>query len=128
MNNRMIVEQLLDLVFDAKDLDAAAALLHGGFVSHNSAVPHDPAVQSGREAFLGFFRTPAGQALIHSESTVRRVVAGGELVAVHSSLTRPDGVTVAIVDIFRVLDGLVVEHWDVVQPVPATAVNPHGMF
>ncbi len=124
----MIVEELVALVFDAKDLDAAAVLLHGDFVSHNPVIPHDPAERTARDAFLDFFRTPAGEALIHSESTVRRVIADGELVAVHSSLTRPDGVTVAIVDIFRLLDGLVVEHWDVVQPVPATPLNPHGMF
>jgi predicted SnoaL-like aldol condensation-catalyzing enzyme len=35
---------------------------------------------------------------------------------------------VAAVDIFRVQDGLIAEHWDVVQPVPEQPANPHGMF
>lgn len=34
---------------------------------------------------------------------------------------------IAAVDIFRVQDGLIAEHWDVVQPVPERPANPHGM-
>jgi predicted SnoaL-like aldol condensation-catalyzing enzyme len=35
---------------------------------------------------------------------------------------------VAVIDIWRLDDGQVVEHWDVVQPVPAPAEIPNGMF
>ena len=34
----------------------------------------------------------------------------------------------AVVDIFRVADGMIVEHWDVIQDVPAQPVNPNSMF
>ena len=36
----------------------------------------------------------------------------------------------AVVDIFRVEDGRIVEHWDVMQPVPAESNNDNdnGMF
>ena len=127
MTNREIVEELLRLVFDANDLDAAGILLHADFVSHNPLVPHDPATQSGRDAFIAFFRGPAGQALMAADSDVRRIVAGDDLVAVHSRLARAGAPPTAIVDILRVLDGKVVEHWDVVQPIPDTPANPHGM-
>ena len=127
MTTREIVEELLHLVFDANDLDAAGTLLHADFVSHNPLVPHDPAAQSGRDAFLDFFRGPAGRALAGADSEIRRIVAGDDLVAVHSRLAVAGAPATAVVDILRVLDGKVVEHWDVVQPIPETPANPHGM-
>lgn len=113
--------------FGSGDLDAALELLHPEFVSHNPRVPHDPAVTTGRQAFVAFFRTPAGQALAGAGFDVRRIVAGDDLVVVHSRLGLPDG-DVAAVDIFRTEGGLVAEHWDVVQPVPAELPHPHGML
>jgi len=128
MTEREIVEELLRLVFDARDLDAAGALLHADFVSHNPLVPHDPAAQSGRDAFLDFFRGPAGRALAGADSEIRRIVAGDDLVAVHSRLAVAGAPATAVVDILRVLDGKVVEHWDVVQPIPEKSANNNTMF
>ena len=40
----------------------------------------------------------------------------------------PDDLGLAVVDIFRVEDGRIIEHWDVIQPVPAESANTNGMF
>lgn len=125
--NQKIVEELLRRVFDVHDVDAALELLHEDFVSHNPLIPHDPATTSGRQAFGDYFRTPAGQVLMHAHSEVRRIVADGEHVVVHSRISRSQPPDVAVVDILRLRDGLVVEHWDVVQPIPDSPANQHGM-
>ena len=120
---------MLDLFarFGAGDLDGGLELLHPEFVSHNPRVPHDPATTTGLQAFADFFRSPAAKALVEAGSDVRRIVADDPLVAVHNRIALPSG-DVAAVDIFRIQDGLVAEHWDVVQPVPEQSGNPHGMF
>ena len=39
-----------------------------------------------------------------------------------------NGGLVSIVDIFRVQDGKIKEHWDVIQAVPEKSANSHPMF
>ncbi len=58
----------------------------------------------------------------------KRIIADGDLVAFHSHFGFDNDRGYAVVDIFRVLNGKVVEHWDVVQPVPATTANGNTMF
>ncbi|MBB5913764.1 putative SnoaL-like aldol condensation-catalyzing enzyme [Nocardia transvalensis] len=124
--NRAVVLELYRRL-GAGDLDGAFALLHEDFVSHNPRVPHDPERSSGRRAFRDFFDTPAGRSLAAADQDVLRVVAGDDLVAVHLRSTAA-GAETAIVDLLLVRDGLIAEHWDVVQPVPAALPHPHGMF
>jgi predicted SnoaL-like aldol condensation-catalyzing enzyme len=38
------------------------------------------------------------------------------------------GVPVAYWDLFRVKDGKIVEHWDVIAPIPAELPHTNGLF
>ena len=60
---------------------------------------------------------------------IKRPIAEGDLVVTHSLLkTSPEDRSTAAADVFRLEDGKVVEHWDVLQSVPESAANEHPMF
>ena len=61
--------------------------------------------------------------------TVKNVIVGGDLVAVHSHVTLSPGETgMAVVHMFRFQGNRIVEMWDLGQPVPADSPNQDGMF
>ncbi len=61
--------------------------------------------------------------------TIHRSFADGDHVIVHVHVSRwPGDPGFAVVDIFRMEDGIIAEHWDVLQEVPAQPINPNGMF
>jgi predicted SnoaL-like aldol condensation-catalyzing enzyme len=61
--------------------------------------------------------------------TIHRSFADGDHVIVHVHVSRWKGDPgFAVVDIFRLEDGMIAEHWDVIQDVPSDPVNPNSMF
>lgn len=60
---------------------------------------------------------------------VKRAIAEGDLVVVHSHLRqKPEERGVAVVHLFRFENGRIVELWDLGQPVPESSPNQYGMF
>jgi predicted SnoaL-like aldol condensation-catalyzing enzyme len=89
-------------------------------------IQHNPLLATGREAAVKFL---APRATRESITDIKRVIAEGDLVALHvHSRTNLTDRGRAVIDIFRVADGKIVEHWDVIQPVPETAANTNTMF
>jgi len=93
-----------------------------------SYIQHNPFAQTGRDAAVAFLEPYFTQHPgIHYE--IKRIIADGNLVAVHShGQLSADDRGIAVVDILRVESCKVVEHWDVVQPVPEKAANSNSMF
>ena len=110
------------LYVDKKVREAFETWADPGYIQHN------PLAQSGRDAAIGFLEPFFAQ---HPDIrySIKRIIADGNLVAVHSHARfAPDDRGIAVVDILRVEGCKVVEHWDVVQPVPDKSANPNGMF
>jgi predicted SnoaL-like aldol condensation-catalyzing enzyme len=107
---------------DKKVREAFETWVDPGYVQHN------PMAATGREAAIDFLEPFFAQ---HPDIqySIARVIADGNLVAVHShGKFAPDDRGVAVVDILRVEGCKVMEHWDVVQPVPEKSANSNGMF
>jgi predicted SnoaL-like aldol condensation-catalyzing enzyme len=112
--NKQTVARVFD-AFRAGDVDAFDDLIVEDYVQHN------PQAGNGLQAVKDFF-APIGPV----DVDVHRVIAEGDLVAVHSNYKT---FNMAIVDIFRLNDdGKIIEHWDVTQPIPETTASGNDMF
>lgn len=91
-------------------------------------IQHNPHVADGKAPFVDYFKDYFKKNP-EANNQIKRVIASGDLVIlhVHSTQNSQDRGQ-AIVDIFRVEDGKIVEHWDVIQEVPAQSANNNSMF
>ncbi|WP_207747497.1 nuclear transport factor 2 family protein [Pelagibacterium limicola] len=121
--NKAIVTAFYETAVNAKDPAGAVACYVGDYYTQ-----HNPMAPDGPEAFIAAFEGwTAAAPEIHLD--IKRVIAEGDLVVTHAHLRQsPDDRGMAVMDIFRIENGKIVEHWDVVQPVPEDAANDNTMF
>jgi predicted SnoaL-like aldol condensation-catalyzing enzyme len=120
--NKKVVVDFYEKAINQKDFEAASKYFGNRYVQHNPGAADGP---EGLKAFLGFLKEKFPQ----SRSEIKRVFADGDYVILHVHAVREPGTRgSAIVDIFKLEGGKIVEHWDVVQPIPEKAANSNGMF
>jgi predicted SnoaL-like aldol condensation-catalyzing enzyme len=120
--NKKTVAALYDAALNQKDFDAASKYLGPRYTQHNPTAGDGP---NGLKGFINFLK----EKFPNSHSEIKRIFADGDYVIVHVHAVREPGTRGnAIVDIFKLENGKVVEHWDVVQPIPEKAANDNGMF
>jgi predicted SnoaL-like aldol condensation-catalyzing enzyme len=120
--NKRAVLAFYDAALNKLDFAAASAYLGPGYKQHNPTAADGP---EGLKGFIAFLKATYPQT--HSE--IVRSFADGDYVILHVHAVRTPGTAGnAIVDIFRLDKGKVVEHWDAVQPIPDKAANTNGMF
>lgn len=120
--NKKNVAEFYEKALNQKDFEAASRYLGPRYTQHNP-VAADGA--EGLKAFIQFLRDK----FPNSRSEIKRVFADGDYVIVHVHAIREPGTRGrAIIDIFKLENGKIVEHWDVAQDIPEKAANPNGMF
>jgi predicted SnoaL-like aldol condensation-catalyzing enzyme len=120
--NKKTVRALYEAVLNKKDFDEASKYLGSKYIQHNPNAADGP---DGLKGFIGFLKDK----FPNNRSEIKRIFADGDYVIVHVHAVREPGTRGnAIIDIFKLENGKVVEHWDVVQPIPEKAANDNGMF
>jgi predicted SnoaL-like aldol condensation-catalyzing enzyme len=120
--NKKIVREFYDLAINKKDFDAASKYLGPEYIQHNQRAADGA---EGLKNFIQFLRTKFPDA--HSE--IKRIFADGDYVILHVHAVRIPGTRgAAVVDIFRLQDGKIVEHWDVHEDILEKPANQNGMF
>jgi predicted SnoaL-like aldol condensation-catalyzing enzyme len=101
--NKRTVTSFYDLMFNkCKPAEAIERYAGDAYKQHN------PMVADGKQAFI---------------------IAEGDYVVLHCSQKWPGDADWAGIDIFRLnAQGKIVEHWDVLQAIPAKAANKNSMF
>jgi predicted SnoaL-like aldol condensation-catalyzing enzyme len=122
--NKAIVIAFYNAALNEKNWEKASKFIGPRYVQHNQAAVDGP---EGIKAHIENLKT--NFPLNHGD--IKRALADGDLVALHIHVKRsPDVLGFAVVDLFRVENGKVVEHWDVVQsiPEPKNVKNSNTMF
>ena len=120
--NRKAVLAFYEKGLNEKDAESALAYVGDRYVQHNPNAADGP---EGFRKFIGFLR----EKFPNSHSEIKRSFVDGDYVILHVNAVREPGTKGnAIVDIFKLENGKIVEHWDVIQPVPENPANNNTMF
>jgi len=91
-------------------------------------IQHNPLVGDGKDAFIDYFNEMARD-YPEKEIEFVRVVAEGDLVALHTHQVWPGNDEYVTMDFFRFDgNGKIVEHWDSMQQVPSETKNGNPMY
>ncbi|WP_066552923.1 nuclear transport factor 2 family protein [Croceicoccus bisphenolivorans] len=121
-SNREIVEEFLDLINRQHRVREAFER----FTDENY-IQHNPMCGNGREGAItlieGLVATPG------FAPSVKRIVAEDAYVCVHMHIAMGEGrAGMAVMDMWRIENGKIAEHWDVIQEVPETTASGNSMF
>jgi predicted SnoaL-like aldol condensation-catalyzing enzyme len=120
--NKKLVLAFYEQIIGRKDFDAARQYMGATYKQHAPYAADGP---DGLRAWLQGFKN----AFPNHRYEVKRVLAEGDFVMLHlHGMGGPNPHGESVVDIFRVENGKVVEHWDIIQAIPETADNANSMF
>lgn len=120
--NKRIVLEYYETVLNGKKDELVPKYLCENYIQH------DPLIATGRQAAAAEVHSLSKQ-YPDRKVEVKRILAEGDYVLMHSLITNePADKGTAAIDIFRLENGMMTEHWNVSQPVPEKPANQNTMF
>jgi predicted SnoaL-like aldol condensation-catalyzing enzyme len=118
--NKKMVADFYQELFGDKDTNAINKYIGDVYIQHNPTLP------DGKQALIDackkWFKGQPKEKI-----DIQHIAADGNLVFIHTR-SHEGSKTFSVIDIFRIEDGKIVEHWDVGQAVPEKSANSHPMF
>lgn len=111
MSNKEMILSFYERFFNRHEVEAAEEFVKENYIQHN------PGVQQGRKGLMDGFRE---KFISHPDFCLKvvRLVEEDNIMVVYLKSVDPEGNTRArVVDIYRIEDGMLAEHWDVLHPV-----------
>jgi predicted SnoaL-like aldol condensation-catalyzing enzyme len=118
--NKKIVTDFYDLIFNKGDFESARKYM-GHYKQHNPIVADGP---EGLRVYVEYRKS----IFPNARSEIKKVIAEGDYVVLHVHTRRTPKIQRATMEIFRLENGRIEEHWDVIQEIPEGSDNPNGMF
>jgi predicted SnoaL-like aldol condensation-catalyzing enzyme len=120
--NRKVVADFAKMFYDERNVRGAfEKYVADGYIQHN------PNIADGRAAAIAALQPMFSRQ--GAQFDVKRILVDDDMAVIHlrgrGSASDLGG---AVADIYRLKDGKIVEHWDVVQPVPEDPANDNTMF
>jgi predicted SnoaL-like aldol condensation-catalyzing enzyme len=120
--NLDLVRSMYENVLFALDADAVDDHIAQEYIQHSSLA--EPGID-GLKNWLRKARVESPEA----RQTLHHLFADGDHVFGHTHVVRwPGDRGFAVMDLYRIEDGRIKEHWDVLQEIPEKPVNPTPMF
>ncbi|MGY3378305.1 putative SnoaL-like aldol condensation-catalyzing enzyme [Arthrobacter sp. TE12231] len=122
VDNRAAFERFVEIFYTQKRVGEAF-----DFLVADDYRQHNPTIPDGPEAAIRML-TPKFDGSPDASFDIQRILVDGDLALVHVRASGPGRPDAAVADIYRFENGRIVEHWDVLQPVPERPVHDHPMF
>lgn len=122
--NRARIKVFLDEVLIGRRFDTLTE-----YVSSEDFIEHNPELEDGAQSLRAHLeRVSADGPFVHYKRTHRILAEGSFVLSVSEGSL--DGVHTSFYDLFRLADGVIVEHWDTIDPVPPRSEwkNDNGKF
>jgi predicted SnoaL-like aldol condensation-catalyzing enzyme len=122
MTNEEIVRQFTEAVFNAHELSNLEFYMREDYIQHN------PTIKNGIEGFRDFAENRFFKQFPNLELRIMHLYTVGNIVISHNhAILKKGGDEAVVVDIYRIQDGKLAEHWDVIQHLLPDQLNSEAI-